>query len=82
MVGAGNQGVLACMAAGAGASARRAAHGCVKCGRQAAWESLPLLEELPPALLRTHLLHWPHDLRVQVRRCTGCGAPTARLVGQ
>ncbi len=44
----------------------------------AVWHALPKERTLTPADVGGHVLTWPNDAVVEVRRCAGCDAPIAR----
>jgi hypothetical protein len=54
---------------------------CARCGHSmssAIWRALPTERTLTSADLGGHILAWPTDAVVEVRRCAGCDAPIAR----
>jgi hypothetical protein len=54
---------------------------CARCGRSWTadlWLQLPLQRMLASEDLAAHVSAWPADAVVQVRPCSGCGAPIAR----
>lgn len=49
---------------------------CGKCGEiyvEAAWVNLVVSMRIEPAEVRRHVVHWPDELCVEVRRCAACG---------
>lgn len=53
---------------------------CASCGRafsKKAWFALELVETIPPAAIARHVLRWPFEQTVDVRRCV-CGGSVAR----
>jgi hypothetical protein len=54
---------------------------CARCGHAmtaAAWDTLPMERTLTSAEVGGHLITWPNDAIVEVRRCSGCDGPIAR----
>jgi hypothetical protein len=51
----------------------------VRCGAcrhdydERAWQALPLERVIEPSELHRTVTRWPADVRIEVRRCRGCG---------
>ena len=65
------------------AAARTRAWSCGTCGKtytRDTWRDLPISETLTPAAITLHVVRWPANQAIEVRRCRGCGGRIARKV--
>ncbi len=52
--------------------------GCALSFQAGEWHALALVDTLTSSDITSHVLTWPVDAAIEIRRCAGCGRSIAR----